>query len=261
MGPRVMISVCMATYQGEPFVQEQLASILSQLGEGDEVVISDDCSTDGTLRVVEQLADPRIRVLENPTNLGYSRNFEHALGNARGDIVFIADQDDVWLPGKVTTMLEALEHHDLVVSDVVVVDGELAEIHPSHFDFHGTRAGFVRNLLQTRYIGAAMAMHRRVLDLALPLPRNTTLCAYDYWIAVVAELYFDVGLVERPLMLYRRHGLTASTGGAHSPNSVPHRVAVRLYAVAHLATRAARARRQGRSRGSASASARPSTQG
>lgn len=239
---RMKLSVCMATYQGERYVREQVESILSQLTPHDEIVISDDCSTDGTLRVLEDLSDARIRVYTNSTNLGYSKNFANALQRATGDIVFIADQDDVWLPDKVATMVEALQSHDLVVSDVVVVSDDLSEVHPSHFQLYGTEPGFLPNLLRTRYIGAAMAMHRRVLDLALPLPPRSSLCAYDYWIAVVAEAYFDVGLVERPLMLYRRHDLTASTGGSESPYSVRHRIAVRAYCLAHLIARARRRR-------------------
>lgn len=240
------ISVCMATYRGERYLADQVQSILSQLGPHDELVVSDDVSTDGTLTVLEELADSRIRILENTTNLGYSKNFERALQHATGDIVFIADQDDVWLPDKVSTMLAALETHDLVVSDVTIVDENLAELQASHFATYGTRQGFVTNLVRTRYIGAAMAMHRRVLDVALPLPARSSLCAYDYWIAVVAELYFDVGLVERPLMLYRRHGGTASTGGDGSAYSIRHRLAVRAYCLAHLAGRATRRRRQRR---------------
>lgn len=232
------VSVCLATYQGEPYLKQQLESILSQLSARDEIVISDDCSTDGTLQVVEAFADDRIRVFRNSTNLGYSKNFENALQKATGDAIFIADQDDVWLPHKVATMVEALKSHDLVVSDVAIVDEELREVHPSHFQRYGARPGFVPNLLHTRYIGAAMAMRRSVLAVALPLPPRSSLCAYDYWITVVAELYFDVGLVEQPQMLYRRHGLTASTGGATSPFSLGHRILVRLYCLAHLAARA-----------------------
>jgi len=242
MAGRMKISVCMATYQGERYLKEQVESILSQLKPDDELVVSDDGSTDGTLRVLDEFADARIRVFSNPTNLGYSKNFESALRRATGDIIFIADQDDVWLPDKVATMSQALELHDLVVSDVAIVDADLTETHPSHFQVFGTRSGFLPNLLHTRYIGAAMAMRRRVLDLALPLPPRSSLCAYDYWIAVVAELYFDVGLVERPLMLYRRHGQTASNGGERSGFSVARQLAVRVYCLAHLATRARRRR-------------------
>lgn len=238
----------MATYEGERYIGQQLESVLSQLGADDEVVVSDDCSTDATLSVVEGLDDPRVRILRNTTNLGYSKNFARALSAATGDVVFVCDQDDVWLPGKVDTMVKALDSHDLVVADVTVVDRDLSVVATSHFALHGVRTGFLTNLLRTRYIGASMAMRRRVLDLSLPLPPNDRYCAYDYWITLVGEAFFDVGLVTEPQMLYRRHGSNASTGGSKSPNSLAHRVWVRVYCLTYLVLRYGRARRRDRRR-------------
>lgn len=243
MGERVKISVCLATYQGELYLRQQLESVLSQLGANDEVVVSDDCSRDGTLVVVESFGDPRIRILRNLANVGYSKNFERALTAATGDVIFICDQDDVWLPGKVDTMVRELERHDLVVADVTVVDQDLAVLEASHFARHGVKAGFVRNLLRTRYIGASMAMRRRVLDSSLPLPPHSKYCAYDYWITLVGEAFFDVGLVDTPQMLYRRHGTNASTGGTASVKSLGHRVLVRVYCLTNLLVRATSIRR------------------
>ena len=238
----------MATYEGERYIGQQLESVLSQLGADDEVVVSDDCSKDATVALVEGLADPRVRILRNTTNLGYSKNFARALSAATGDVVFVCDQDDVWLPGKVDTMVKALDSHDLVVADVTVVDQDLSVVATSHFALHGVRTGFLTNLLRTRYIGASMAMRRRVLDLSLPLPPDDRYCAYDYWIALVGEAFFDVGLVTEPQMLYRRHGSNASTGGSKSTNSLAHRVWVRLYCLTYLVLRYGRARRRDRRR-------------
>ena len=240
MTGRAPLTVCMATFNGESFIVQQLDSILSQLGPDDEVIVSDDASTDHTVEYINKLRDPRIAVHRNSERLGYSKNFEAALRLSTGDLIFVADQDDVWLPDKVATMVSALERHDLVVSDVAVVDGDLCQTHPSHFELYGVRPGFVNNFLRTRYIGAAMAMRRGVLDVALPLPARPELCAYDYWLAIVAELFFEVGLVRRPLMLYRRHDRTASTGGTTSVNSIAHRVLVRAYCAYHLARRVGR---------------------
>jgi glycosyltransferase involved in cell wall biosynthesis len=234
------ISVCMATFQGAEFVLEQLTSILSQIGPHDEVLVIDDCSSDETLKIVRGVGDPRVFVRRNERNLGYSKNFERALTSATGDVVFIADQDDVWLPTKVATVLEALTRHDLVVHDVRVVDVELNTMEESHFKHHAVRTGFVRNFAKTRYIGAAMAMHRDVLQAALPFPHRAELCAYDYWIATLGEAFFDVGLIKEPLMLYRRHGSTASSGGYGSKNALAHKVAVRVYTFVCLLRRRAR---------------------
>ena len=238
-----MISVCLATYNGGRYLREQLASIVTQLGPGDEVVINDDASSDDTVAVIESFDDPRVRLEVNPTNLGYTGNFEAALTRSRGDLIFLADQDDVWLPGKVDMMLRELATADFVVSDAEVVDADLATLDPSHFAVHGTRTGFWHNFLATRYIGACMAFRRPVLQAALPFPARTDLCAHDYWLAIVAEAYFTTAVVRRPLMRYRRHGATASTGGAGSRNSLGRKVVVRLYCGGQLAGRGRRARR------------------
>jgi len=243
MARSMKVSVCMATYQGEAYVREQLESVLSQLAKDDEVVVSDDCSTDATLAAVDSLDDPRIRVLRGSKNVGYSKNFVRALAASTGDVIFICDQDDVWLPGKVRTMVEALRSHDLVVADVRVVDQDLDVLEASHFERHRVKTGFLRNFAQTRYIGASMAMRRPVLDLSLPLPPSARYCAYDYWITLVGEAFFDVGLVRSPQMLYRRHGLNASTGGSRSDRTLTHRVWVRVYCLLHLLLRTRRAMR------------------
>src|SRR3546814_6979697 len=102
-----MISVCMGTYNGARWIEIQLGSILSQLSPEDEVVIVDDGSKDDTLDRVASFNDPRVRVLRNGRNRGVDLTFERALGEARGDIIFLSDQDDFWYPNKVETVLRA----------------------------------------------------------------------------------------------------------------------------------------------------------
>lgn len=231
------ISVCMATYNGEKHVFEQLISILPQLGENDEIIVSDDLSKDRTVEVIKNINDKRIKIYLNERNLGYSKNFENAINHATGDIIFIADQDDVWYPTKVTKMLKVLDHADMVISDAEIVDGNLSQIHGSHFALNNTKRGFWINLLKTRYIGACMAFKREVLTKALPLPINTKLCAYDYWLAVISEYYYKVSLISEPLIKYRRHGGNASSGGVSSNNSFARKVKIRLYTLIELLKR------------------------
>src|SRR5690606_37158197 len=116
-----MVSVCMATRNGASFLKEQIESILPQLNRDDEIVISDDCSGDDTLTVIRTFQDSRIRLLESRSEEGITRNFEASLKASRGDFIFLADQDDVWLPGKVTRMKQALKNYDLVMSDCRLV--------------------------------------------------------------------------------------------------------------------------------------------
>ena len=224
----------MATYNGEKYIKEQLGSILVQLGENDEVIVSDDNSTDDTLRVVDTFKDSRVKVFLNTKEQGYTRNFENALEKSTGDIIFLADQDDVWVENKVRISLKYLEKSDFVVSNCKIVDSNLHILHESHFKLRGVKNGFLHNLLLTRYIGACTAFKREVLLKSLPFPENAKLSAHDYWICLVAELYFNVTLIDEPLVLYRRHDNNASSGGYKSENSLLHKIKVRVYTLYNL---------------------------
>src|SRR5690554_2119128 len=104
-----MISVCMATYNGGRYIEEQLNSILSQLGPDDEVIICDDCSTDNTVEKATAIGDSRIKIFRNEKNLGYIRNFEKSVVLANGDYIFLSDQDDIWPSGRIALMLSAMK--------------------------------------------------------------------------------------------------------------------------------------------------------
>ena len=112
-----MVSVCMATYNGEKYIHRQLVSILNQIDFDDEVIISDDSSTDNTLSIVKQFDDHRIQVFTNQGVSGPVGNFESALFRASGDYIILADQDDFWLPKKVDLVKSLLQDNDLLLSD------------------------------------------------------------------------------------------------------------------------------------------------
>lgn len=237
MSVRKKISVCLATYNGEKYIKEQLDSILSQLEPTDEVIISDDHSTDNTIKVIEALQDNRIKIFENTLGKGYSKNFENAINHSSGDYIFLSDQDDVWMDNKVSKMMTELENYDLVISDALISDGDLNPTLGSHFKLHGTKSGFLNNWLKTRYIGACMAFKKQMLAKMLPFPENQNLAAHDYWIANVGEYFFKVKLINEPLIKYRRHGKNASTGGLKSDNSFQHKMKVRFYVLLQLIKR------------------------
>lgn len=232
-----MISVCLATYNGEKYIIEQINSILLQLSNKDEVIISDDNSTDDTLNLIKSIGDKRIKIFINDLGQGYTRNFENAIKKSSGKFIFLCDQDDVWMENKVSTMMSALQRVDLVVSDALICDGLLNPTLGSHFELHSTRSGFLPNFIMTRYIGACMAFKREILAKVLPFPPNSKLCAHDYWITNVAEMYFKVELIATPLIKYRRHGSNASNGGQKSQNSFAHKLKVRIYTLMHLLKR------------------------
>ena len=99
-GSRPKVSVCIASFQGERYISQQLRSILDQLSAEDEVILVDDGSEDGTCDKISALQDPRVGVMRNTKNQGVLRAFETALSCSSGEIVFLSDQDDLWLPKK-----------------------------------------------------------------------------------------------------------------------------------------------------------------
>ncbi len=96
-----MISVCIATYNASKYINAQIVSILGQLASNDEVIVSGDLSTDDTVEIITSINDARIKVIKSNIRLGVIKNFERSLYAAKGDIIFLSDQDDIWLPNKV----------------------------------------------------------------------------------------------------------------------------------------------------------------
>ena len=120
------ISVCIATYNGEKYIKEQLSSILSQLEENDEVIISDDSSTDNTIQIVENFKDKRIRIFREQKFKSPIYNFENAISKATGDIIFLSDQDDIWHKAKVHKIKQYLSNEDItcIVTNASIIDEE-----------------------------------------------------------------------------------------------------------------------------------------
>lgn len=207
----------MATFNGEKYITEQLDSILIQLGPDDEVVVSDDGSADGTVEIIKSYSDPRIVLLnhkKNPQKFGFgytAKNFENALKRAKGDIIFFADQDDVWLPDKVSMMTAALKNADLVLSDCIITDESLNIISSSKFYLEKVNAGFFRNVYKSGYLGCCIAFRKNLLKDILPFPENVP---HDLWIGLLAECYGKVNLLNRPTLLYRRHQNNVSATNA-----------------------------------------------
>lgn len=224
------ISVCMATYNGARFIAQQLESILSQLPADAEVIVADDGSTDETLEIIRKFEDSRVRVLSAGSHLGPVYNFERALKEAQGDVVFLSDQDDVWLPGKVPAMLDALGYENggfrmdspwLAVHDAILVDRACEPLpSTSRYSQYMTmwsrrpyREGVYRNCLKNSFTGCCMAFRRDLLKVALPFPKRLPM--HDQWLGLLAERKYGVASVYQTLVLYRLHenNATQMVGG------------------------------------------------
>jgi glycosyltransferase involved in cell wall biosynthesis len=209
-----MISVCMATYNGERFIEGQLASILCQLGERDELIISDDSSTDSTVALAAHFQDPRIQLLEGNIFHSPVYNIESAINKSQGEVIVLSDQDDVWLDNKLSAVRKWFSNMGAGIH-LLVLDGEIIDedgriLHDSLFETLGVRRGVVRNLYRNTYMGCCMAFSRELLDIALPFPRKIPM--HDSWLGILGELYGTVGFMPEKTMQYRRHGLNASLG-------------------------------------------------
>lgn len=205
-----MVSVCLATYNGAVYLREQVDSILPQLGNGDELVVSDDGSTDETLQILASYGDKRIKVFHNSKKHGCIHNFENALRHAMGDIIILSDQDDKWADNKVAVMSEALQSCDCVVSDAYVTDASMHTIYPSFYECNRHRSGKFYNLfMRNHYLGCCMAFKRCILRKALPFPSNIPM--HDIWLGNVAAFYYRFKFIPNKLTYYRRHDNNASS--------------------------------------------------
>lgn len=222
------ISVAMISFQGAKYIGEQLDSILEQLGPDDEVVVSDDGSTDGTRELLLQYQerDARVRMIDGP-KAGVKANVENALRACEGVYIFLADQDDIWMPEKVERVMAAFKEQQvsLVVHDAIVTDGECKEvILESFYSLKGSGAGVLKNIWRNTYIGCCMAFKRELLEEVLPIPGYIEM--HDQWIGVINDqLRRGTGFIPEKLIKYRRHGNNAS-GMSHYgiPRMIKNRV-------------------------------------
>lgn len=216
------VSVAMCTYQGERFVGRQLETIAAQSRPPDELVICDDCSTDGTVGILRSFRPdsiPSVRVFVNEQNLGSPKNFEKALRLCRGDILFFSDQDDLWHAEKLSRMVEKLKATPgagAVICDAAVVDEDLRplghtmwESKPIRFTpdrqelFTGGRAVAVM-LERAVTAGMTLAFRARYLDLILPFPPDW---GHDEWTGLVMGAVAEIAMVPEALVDYRQHPL------------------------------------------------------
>lgn len=216
------ISVILPLYNGEAFVEEQVKSILGQTCPPDELVIIDDCSTDNSVEVVKNIDDDRIILRRNQENIGLVANIQRALAMSKGDLVFLSDQDDVWLRHKVEQMNRYMDKNPtcyLAISDCAISDSELNITDQSYIDNHLGDVTALQQFLRFRVLGSSMCIRRELAEFSMQM-----FAPYKVYHDVV--LYFccriafgPIGVVPEPLYLYRRHESTLSTAAAGSNRS------------------------------------------
>jgi len=231
-----MISVCMATYNGEKYIKEQLDSILCQLRDNDEIIISDDDSTDLTLNIIKTYNDTRIKIFSNKGEKGYTGNFENALQKASGDFIFLSDQDDIWVNTKVERCLHFFQKYDMIISDALLIDEKANVMNDSFFSIRKPRKSLLGNIYKFGYLGCCIAFKKEVLNKALPFPKKRKLCTHDHWLVLTGLCFFKCLITNEKLVYYRRYANNTSAI-FQSNTSIIFKIHYRLYLVKNLLLR------------------------
>ncbi len=198
----------MSTYQGERFVAQQLASILSQLPADGVVMVRDDGSTDGTVAAVEGLRDARVMLVRG-ANIGFVRSFLELMDKApaQAEVIMLSDQDDVWLPHKIERACRQLEGRDarptLYCSRLQLVD---AALQPIGLSPHWPRGPSFHNALTENIVtGCTAAFNRAALELVRRHGDAGRIHFHDWWMYLMVSAFGDVIVDPQPSVLYRQH--------------------------------------------------------
>ena len=211
------IDILLATYNGEKYLKEQIDSILNQTYSNFRLLISDDCSKDGTRKILEEYEkkDNRIKVFYQEKNLGYVKNFEFLLKNVENKIFALSDQDDVWNENKVENTYNKLKetNSDLVFTDLEVVNQDLNMICPSFNDYMllSRKINKCINSYELEYLyncitGCTLMAKDSFLDKVLPIPMDSKYVIHDSWLGLIYAIYGKITYLNEKTIKYRQHG-------------------------------------------------------
>ena len=203
-----LVSVAMATYNGERFLRQQLDSVIEQTYKNLEVIVTDDGSTDQTLAILEEYSHKfGLKYWRNENNLGYARNFERAASLCGGDYIAFCDQDDAWFPRKIETLLNEIGEYSLIYSDATLIDEQnnvLAKSYREYVNLPRLTGKPFKELIFSCYVrGFQMLFTRALLKAALPMPSDIT---HDDWLCILATRMNGMKFLDTPLVAYRQHG-------------------------------------------------------
>lgn len=209
MNPLVSIALC--TYNGERFLAEQLDSIINQTYKNIEIIVVDDCSSDGTLNILQSYSEryPNFKIHQNDMNLGYIKNFEKAINLCSGDFIALSDQDDIWLSHKIALQIKEIGNHILIYHDSIFID--------SAGNFISKRISDVRRLYKgedSRYFlfencvsGHSILFNRKLISYLDKFPNNVF---HDWWLTYCATNLGSITFIEECLVKYRQHSNTST---------------------------------------------------
>ena len=209
------INILMATYNGRRYVAKQVESILNQTYKDFRLIISDDGSTDSTIKILQEYEqkDSRVEIFSQQENQGIVSNFEFLIGKVRAELFMFADQDDIWEPDKIEKTLKKMEENnlDLVYTDLEVVDSRLNQVAPSYWalkglDYRIKKYNNFESLYLNNFItGCTMLVKSKWINDFMPLPKNSKYILHDYWIALIISQSGKIGYLDEPTIKYRQH--------------------------------------------------------
>jgi glycosyltransferase involved in cell wall biosynthesis len=211
-----LISVAMATYNGSKYLSEQLDSIINQAYKNIEIIIVDDFSSDNTIEIIKNYQQhfSFIHVYQNSRNIGVVKSFEKAMSLCSGEYIALSDQDDVWLPHKLATLLDNIGDALLIHSDAKLKDEYDNMIAKSHFNYSKKTINcrFSDYLVANNVTGCCLMLKKELLELMPPIPDGFYI--HDHYLALVASYYGTIKFLDKPLVIYRQH-LSNSIGAKH----------------------------------------------
>lgn len=203
----ILVSIAMATYNGEKYLVEQLDSIINQTHKNIELIIIDDCSIDGTVEVIQsyQKRYPFIRLHQNPVNLGIVKSFEKSINLCSGDYIALSDQDDIWCLNKIEVLLRHIGNNLLIHSDAALIHSDGTNLASSHFMYSKKPKNntFYDYLLINNVTGCTTLFSKELVQIAFPIPDDFYI--HDHYLALIASFYNRIFLLDEQLVYYRQH--------------------------------------------------------
>ncbi len=216
------VIILLATFNGEMYLRDQLDSIIAQSHQDWHLLISDDASTDNSLKIIAEYINQfkgKIILLPSHARLGSARdNFFHLLSQASGQYFMFCDQDDVWKPQKIADTLRVMKRMEasnssevplLVFSDLDVVSNELSPMGHSFMEYSalkGDRVALHQLLIQNVVTGCTMMINDALRVQSLPPVDTSNILMHDWWIALVAAAFGEIAFLDAQTVLYRQHG-------------------------------------------------------
>ena len=201
-----LVSIALCTYNGEKYLPDLLDSLVAQSYKNIEIVAVDDCSIDSTSEILTAYAanNSNIRVYRNDKNLGFIKNFEKAMGLCKGELIALCDQDDIWVPEKITLQVATIGDNMLIYHDSEFVDESNTTLNRKLSDLYNFYRGDQPEvlLIENFIPGHTMLFKKQLLHYALPLNEGVF---HDWWLAYLAINHGGIDYVPASLVRYRQH--------------------------------------------------------